>query len=164
MVGWHMSVAINFNASLGLVADFAGQYHNTDFRWWLSDDTVRLEEYQMMIGPKICFRDLKKLTPFAHILLGVAARHYTTPSDDSYHPLDVLAVDYGFATALGGGFDIPLSKRWAVHAFQFDYILTHLKPDLPEYSPIRDQLPDLEQWQHNYRISCGFVARFGWPP
>ena len=68
------------------------------------------------------------------------ARHYNIPSDDPQHPRDVLAVDYGFASGFGGGLDIALSRHWAVRPLQFDYVLTNLSHDQPQFSPIQEQL------------------------
>ncbi len=161
MPGLHMSFALSPRRDLRLVADFAGQYRRTDIQWEFSDEKVRLEEMQFLWGAEYTYRKSPKATPFVHALLGVAARHYYTPSGDWQYPRDVVAVDYGFASGLGAGIDLGLTRRWAVRALQFDYIITHLRPDRPEYSPIQQDLPVLQDWQHNWRVAFGLVLRAG---
>ena len=161
MPGLHMGVALNPRNYLRLTGEFGAHYRNTGIQSSLSDEAVSLTEYQFMGGPEFTFRRIAKVTSFVHGLFGIAARHYYTPSDDAQSPRDVLAVDYGFASAFGGGVDITLSRRWALRAAQFDYLLTHLAHDQPQLSPIKDQLPSLESWQHNYRLSFGMVVRLG---
>lgn len=161
MPGFHLSVALNSGNYLRLTGEFAGHYRTTGIQSTLSDEKVRLAEYQFLGGPELVFRRNAKVTPFVRTLFGIAARHYYTPSDDAQSPRDVLAVDYGFASAFGGGLDITLSRHWALRALQFDYLLMHLAQDQPQLSPIRDQLPAAESWQHNYRFSFGMVVRLG---
>lgn len=161
MPGWHISFALNPRHNLRLVADFAGQYRHTQIQSSFSDSKVRLEEDQFLWGPELTFRKTRKATPFVHALFGVAGRHYYTPSGELQYPRDVLAVDYGFASAFGGGADVTLSRRWAIRLVQFDYVLTHMSHDQPEVSPIQGQLPALRPWQHNDRLAFGVVLRLG---
>jgi len=161
MPGAHMSFALSPRRYLRLVADFAGQYRRTGIQWEFSDENVRLEEMQFLWGAEYTYRKSPKATPFVHALFGVAARHYYTPSGDWQYPRDVVAVDYGFASGFGAGLDLTLTRRWAIRAPQFDYIITHLRPDRPEFSPIQPDLPVLQDWQHNWRIAFGLVLRAG---
>jgi hypothetical protein len=161
MPGWHISFALNPNHKLRFVADFAGQYRHTNIQSAFSTEKVRIEEDQLLWGPEFTFRRSPKVTPYVHALFGLAGRHYYTPSGDPYYPRDVLAVDHGFASAFGGGADIAVSRRWAVRVVQFDYVLTHMSHDQPQYSSIENQLPALGSWQHNYRLAFGMVLRLG---
>jgi hypothetical protein len=161
MPGWHMAFALNPRHNLRISADFSGQFRHTDLRWEPSNEEVRLEEVQFLWGPEFTFRTSPKVTPFMHALFGVAGRHYYTPAGSRQYPRDVVAVDFGFASAFGGGADIAISQRWAIRVVQLDYVWTHLSHDDPEVSPIKDQLPTLTTWQHNYRISCGIVVGLG---
>ncbi len=159
MPGWHISFALNPSRKVRVVADFAGQYRHTNIQSTTSTDKVRLEEDQLLFGPEFVWRKSRRATPFVHTLAGVAGRHYYTPSGDPLFPRNVLEVDYGFASALGGGADVTLSRRWALRALQFDYVLTHLSHQEPQYSGI--PLPTLGTWQHNYRLAFGVVLRLG---
>lgn len=47
--------------------------------------------------------------------------------------------------ALGGGIDIKIHRRFAIRAFQSDYLLTRF----------------FNGNQHNFRLSAGFVWRIG---
>lgn len=161
MPGWHFSLGLNMRHNLRFVGEFAGQHRNTNIRSDFSEQQVRLDEYQFLFGPEYMFYRFRQTMPFLHVLLGVSARHYNIPSVDPQHPRDVLAVDYGFASGFGGGLDIALSRHWAVRPLQFDYVLTNLSHDQPQFSPIQEQLPSLAAWQHNYRLSFGMVLRLG---
>lgn len=161
MPGWHLSFALNPRHNFRVVADFAGQLRRTDIVSTYTNQKVRLEEMQFLWGPEYTVRHSSRTTPFVHALFGIAGRHYYTPSGDIYHPRDVLAVDYGFASGLGGGIDFPISRRWAIRAPQFDYVMTHLSHDQPQYSPIQQDLPTLKNWQHNFRFAFGVVVKLG---
>ena len=161
MPGLQLDLSLNARRALRLTAEFAAHYRRTDIQSDLSNENVRLAEYQFLGGPELVFRGPRKATPFLHMLFGIAARHYYTPSGDPQSPRNVLAVDFGFASALGGGVDIAVSRRWALRVGQFDYLLTHLAHDQPQFSPIEDQLPAIGAWQHNFRFSAGVVVRLG---
>ena len=154
-------LSLNPKHSLRVTAEFAAHYRHTDIQSDISNENVRLAEYQFLGGPEFLFRGTRKATPFLHTLFGIAARHYYTPSGDAQSPRDVLAVDYGFASAFGGGVDVVLSRGWALRVLQFDYLLTHLAHDQPQFSPIENQLPDIGAWQHNFRFSAGVIIRLG---
>ena len=161
MPGLHLGMALNPRRYLRLTAEFSAHYKGADIQSDLSNEKVRLSEYHFWGGPEFPFRRNGGLTPFVHSLFGIAARHYTIPSNGPQTSRDILAVDHGFASAYGGGVDIRLSRRWAVRAIQFDYIITHLRQDQPHLSPIEDHLPVLEGWQHHYRLAFSMAVRFG---
>ncbi len=157
--GCGLSFSLNPHERVRLVADFAGQYqHSSQIIFNGKNATFR--DYQFLFGPQFTFRT-QRATPFFHALLGVGARHVTTPSGDPQHPQDVLAVDYGFASGFGGGLDLNIHNRIAVRIIQADYVLTHLTPDLPQLSPVRTQLPPATDWQHHFRIGAGLVIKIG---
>ncbi len=157
-VGWQINFGLNPRRNLRLVADFQGQQKGSGIEWEAHHATLR--DYQFLWGPEYTWRR-QRGTPFAHALFGVAARHVTTPSGDYYNPLNVLAVDFGFGSAFGGGLDVNLSRRWALRMPQVDYVLTHLKPNALQFSPVKDQLPAATNWQDNVRFTVGLVVRLG---
>ena len=161
MPGWHVSLGLNLWQNLRFVGEFSGQHRHTNIQSDFSEQQVQLDEYQFLFGPEYVFYRSRQTMPFLHVLLGAGARHYYIPGDDPQHPRDVLAVDYGFASGFGGGLDIALSRHWALRPLQFDYVLTNLSHDQPQFSPIQGQLPFLTAWQHNYRLSFGVVLRLG---
>lgn len=156
--GWQISAAGNLYRRMRLVGDFGGQSRTTNLI--AEGQRVRVKTYQLMWGPQFTWRR-QRTTLFTNAVFGVAAAHYVTSSGDSAHPENVLAVDYGFATALGGGVDVNVGRHVAIRAFQADYILTHLRPDLPQFSPILQQVPSVGNWQNNFRLGFGLVVKVG---
>jgi hypothetical protein len=156
--GWQISAAGNLCGRMRLVGDFGGQSRRTNL---VADgQPVRVKTYQFLWGPQFTWRR-PRTTFFTNTVLGVAAAHYVTSSGDSAHPENVLAVDYGFATALGGGLDVNVGRQIAIRAFQADYILTHLRPDQPQFSPILQQVPSVGNWQNHFRLGFGLVVKVG---
>jgi hypothetical protein len=156
--GWQISAAGNLYRRIRLVGDFGGQSRRTDLI--AEGQHVRVKTYQFLWGPQFTWRR-QRATLFTNTVLGVAAAHYVTSSGDSAHPENVLAVDYGFGAALGGGVDVNLGRRLAIRAFQADYILTHLRPDEPQFSPILQLVPNIGYWQNNFRLGFGLVVKVG---
>ena len=156
--GWQISAAGNPYRRMRLVGDFGGQSRTTNLI--AEGQRVRVKTYQLMWGPQFTWRK-QRTTLFTNTVLGVAAAHYVTSSGDSAHPENVLAVDFGFATALGGGVDVNVGRHIAIRVLQADYILTHLKPDLPQFSPILQQVPSVGNWQNNFRLGFGLVVKVG---
>jgi len=56
----------------------------------------------------------------------------------------------GWDFVVGGGFDIPVSKSFAIRPVQFDYVLTRFG----------NQLGGGNNSQHNFRYQAGIVFRF----
>lgn len=156
--GWQISAAGNPYRRMRLVGDFGGQSYRTNLV--AEGQRVRVKTYQVMWGPQFTWRR-QRTTLFTNTVLGVAAAHYVTSSGDSAHPENVLAVDFGFATALGGGVDVNVGRHFAIRVIQADYILTHLRPDLPQFSPILQQVPNVGNWQNNFRLGFGLVVKVG---
>ena len=156
--GWQISAAGNPYRRMRLVGDFGGQSYRTNLI--AEGQRVRVNTYQVMWGPQFTWRK-PRATFFTNTVLGVAAAHYVTSSGDPAHPENVLAVDFGFATALGGGVDVNVGRHIAIRVIQADYILTHLRPDLPQFSPILQQVPSVGNWQNNFRLGFGLVVKVG---
>ena len=118
--GWNASVTGNLNRWFGLTADLSGHYDNG------------AHDHNFLFGPTVSYRQ-RKITPFAHLLLG-----------DS-HASGGGFSDNAFATALGGGVDWNATPRVAVRLIQADWLQTHFASDT----------------QNNGRFSFGVVFRFG---
>ena len=143
------SIAGNVNRWFGLVADFAG-YKVTGLP---SGTSGTASTY--LFGPKFSHRG-ERWTPFAQFLFGFAhvKSDVTTPlppgsgsdffSAGSFH-------QNAFATALGGGFDLTLTKHVAWRVLQAEYLFT--------------KFPDgNNNQQNNIRAATGLVFRFGGGP
>jgi opacity protein-like surface antigen len=112
---------------LGIVGDF-GVYHGGP-----SSINGRITSY--LVGPKVAFRQMGKVTPFAQFLLGGARL-----SSGSFSEND-------FAITLGGGADYRLTERWGVRLIQAEYMLTKFTDGG-------------NNRQNDARISAGVVVRF----
>lgn len=135
--GFDTSVAGNFNNWFGLVADFGGQYTRLDDQGF----TEKIRTHTILFGPRISLRRNKRVIPFVHALFGVS--HLKTETNE-FGPLLSFS-DTSFAMALGGGLDVPINDRFAIRAFQADYLRTSFFDDT----------------QSKGRISVGIVLRFG---
>jgi hypothetical protein len=99
--GGSVSVAVNPNRWLGVVADVGG-YHAAPFNNSLNTVTY-------LFGPRFSYRRLSKVTPFAQVLVGGA------------HLSGGGASANGFTVSAGGGIDLSVSQRLALRT-QVDYI------------------------------------------
>ena len=103
--GWNASVTTYFYKYLGATADFTGR-NGQIFPAELDSGS----RYSYMFGPVFAVRG-QKVTPFAHALFGLVSQR------DKEH-----AGEYDkFAWAVGGGFDVNVSRRIAVRPVELDY-------------------------------------------
>src|SRR6185312_12855039 len=142
--GGTASIAGNVNRWLGLVADFGG-YEVSGLPHGTS-----AKAYTYLFGPKFSHRGVH-WTPFAQFLFGAArvTSDVSTPvpgffSNSSFH-------ENAFATALGGGLDLKLSKHVAWRVVQGEYLLTKFNDGN-------------NNEQNNIRAATGLVFRFGGGP
>ncbi len=126
--GWNAQGTYNFNRWLGATADFGGYYGSP---FGLSSN-----EHTFLFGPTVSMHTAH-FTPYAHALFGVDRAHQSL--------LGGSVTDTSFATAIGGGVDIPLKGRLSIRAAQLDWLRTN------HYS----------NSQNNLRVSTGVVFRFG---
>lgn len=121
--GWNGALTGFFNKNFGITADLSGTYK--------SESGVTAKVYTYTFGPTLR-APMGKATPYFHALFGGA---------------HVGGGDIGesaFAYAIGGGFDVDMSKKFAVRVGQFDYLGTHFGGEN----------------QKNFRYSGGVVFKF----
>jgi outer membrane protein OmpA-like peptidoglycan-associated protein len=158
--GGSTSVAYNFNRYLGLVADFGG-YDNTRLTLFTPTSSGTFDSsgsaYTYVFGPRFSYRR-ERFTPFAQALFGGAHASSVTISGCTGAPICTpLGSDNAFATMIGAGFDIRISRHIALRLFQGDFLLTHFRNPLSINGEERG-------WQKNARFSTGVVFRFGGSP
>lgn len=119
--GFEASVIRYFTPKVGLSADFSGHFHKETIGIAGTPFRAKYAVYNILGGPHVRFTNKTRLTPFVHALVGAA--HVKTDYRESLTTNPVTADDSStrFAMALGGGFDLRVSKRVSLRIFQLDY-------------------------------------------
>jgi opacity protein-like surface antigen len=130
-------VEYNINRVVGVVADL-GAYHDNKTTDLFRDNTT----FSYLFGPRFNWR-MSRVTPYVQTLVGGA--RFSSVANPLTKSENV------FATALGGGLDVQLSKHWAVKPVQVEYFMTQLP----------GAATNLTYAQNNLRYSAGVVFRFG---
>lgn len=131
LYGWEFSGAYKLVPFVSAKFEFGEQYGK------VNGGNVRLKTY--LFGPQLSIRG--PVSPFLHAEFGIAHQSIGAYSGT------VLAspgTDTSFATALGGGLDIPAVPFVAIRLIQIDYLRTSL----------------YHQTQNEPRVSAGIVLRF----
>jgi len=100
--GWQGSGAVNMTESLGIVADFGGQY-----------DDVSGNAHQFLFGPRIR-TPRQRWVGFGHALFG--GQRFSGSGVNIN----------GFAMGFGGGVDVNTDSGLGIRLIQFDWIPTRL--------------------------------------
>jgi opacity protein-like surface antigen len=114
-------VVANVHRNIGLVANFAATFANTDFVDALTGRQfkARVARYTLLGGPRFNWRNSSPFLPYAHALFGVTRYHADFRNDDFTCP---DTSETAFAMALGGGLDIRANHRIDIRAIQVDYL------------------------------------------
>lgn len=132
----------NVSHLLGVVADF-GAYHNGSVHGSLGSDTT----LTYLFGPRFNWRRWKRVNPYAQFLFGGARI-----SSDAILGQTASSADHnGFATAAGGGIDVPLTRHLAFKPIQVEYVM----------SQVASFTNNRNSFQNDLRYSAGVVLRFG---
>lgn len=102
--GGSLSLAVNPNNWLGLVADFGG-YHEAVKSGFESSNLI-----SYLFGPRVSYRRDERITPFAQVLFG--------GTYDTYVGRSALAM------TAGGGFDVNIDPRVSLRLVQAEYFMT----------------------------------------
>lgn len=122
-----------FHKNFGITADFGGAYGSPN----VGGFTNHIKAYSFNFGPTMRM-STSNTTPFIHTLFGA------TRTDVDSGALTRTS----FSFALGGGYDVGISKGVAIRAFQFDYMHTGYDYSLGNRS------------QNNIRLATGVVFKF----
>lgn len=136
--GGSASLAYNFNRWIGVFGDF-GSVHSGNVNSSATDLTLT----SYLFGPRFSYRKYERFTPFGQFLLGGAhaggSLLLNTVSSNSANSA---------AVGLGGGLDVSVYRRFAIRAFQFEYLHTTFP------NGVNDR-------QNIFRFTFGVVYRFG---
>ena|ERR687887_1692346 len=125
--GFHVSVAQNVNSWFGGLLDFSAHFKR------INGLTVDTES--VAFGPRVAFRKFDRLTPSAHVALGIVhgSQGFLGNSTSGTH----------FGVVAGGALDYNLRRHVAIRIIEPDYMRTTFQ-DLP---------------RNNLRLSAGIVFR-----
>ena len=129
--GFEASLIRNFSKHFGIKGDFSAHFNDESGRGPITactptcttvtqDAQLKTRVYNFLAGPEFKARNRTRVTPFAHVLAGVAhtSANFTTPGPT--FNLILKKSDNSFAMGLGGGLDIRASKRVSFRAMM-DY-------------------------------------------
>jgi hypothetical protein len=125
--GWDFSGELKPASWLGMVADVSQQYG--------SPRGIKETQTSVLFGPQITVPGIKRVKPFAHILVGAvhgtnqATFSLVPPCTPSFCPGAGVILGTAFATAVGGGVDFKLAGPIWIRAIQVDYLHANLNPD-----------------------------------
>lgn len=131
LTGWEFSGAYKLVPFVSAKLEFGEQYGK------LNGGSVRLKTY--LIGPQLSLPG--PVSPFLHAEFGFAHQAVGAYTSTLFAS---PGSDTSFATALGGGLDIPAVPFFAIRLIQVDYLRTSL----------------YHQTQSEPRVSAGVVFRF----
>jgi hypothetical protein len=140
--GWIVSASGYFYKSLGLSAQFSGNYGNAGFGG--ADGLSTVHRYAYQFGPVYTFR-WQRASAFTHALFGGMSQGVGQASINGSAPSYTA-----FVWSVGGGLDIKLSNRLAIRAAQIDYERHNIPANFGQpASPT-----------NGFRYSAGIVLRF----
>ena len=117
--GLNLSAADYFTKRLGVVADFSAHFNGRTDTFGTTAGQSKSSLYNITGGPQLRFPSSSKLTPFAHVLAGIARRNLTETFTDG--TANFTDSNTSFTMNLGGGVDYKLNGRFAWRIAQFDY-------------------------------------------
>ena len=136
--GFGIAPTYNFTKNIGLTIDGAGHFG--------SDGDGQNQAGTIMVGPRFIWRQ-EHFNPFVHAMVGL---HLLTVDNISEYN------DKGIGTKVGGGFDIPLTKRVSFRLFEADYLWAH-----HNFYP---KTPNRNQNTSGAELRSGLVFNFGGAP
>lgn len=167
---------VNLNEYLSLVAELGGVAAGNVSVKGPELSSLDQTYFTYQFGPRLSLNKLGRIVPFGHFLIGGAhqSRSFTVPG--TIPPGTVIppgvtvevnptytrfrTTQNAYAMTVGGGFDVNISRRFAVRPFQLDYLPSHFSPfNIPGLSTIG--VNNNTNWQNNLRFSAGLAFRFG---
>jgi opacity protein-like surface antigen len=130
------------NNWFGLAVELSGQYGSQTLSIaGPSGRTTQVKAdvdfHSLGFGPRFTYRQNERLSPFAHVLFGVARGNWKRPAI-------VAGEETSFAAAVGGGFDTKLVEHVSFRIIQAEYVRTHFGANV----------------QKHFRIATGLVFSF----
>jgi hypothetical protein len=149
--GVHLSVADYLTKHLGVTADFSAHFNNRSDTLGGSATQSKFSLYNITGGPQWRFPNTGKVTPFVHVLAGVARRDLTETFTGG--AADFTDRNTSFAMNFGGGFDYKLNGRFAWRIAQLDYNPIFLR------SRAFNSVTFSDRTLNGFRFSTGIVIK-----
>ena len=120
--GWHASFTTNMNNWFGIAMELSGQYGTQTLSVTSAGRTSQVKAdanfHSLGFGPRFTYRKNDRLTPFVHVLFGIARADWKRPAI-------VSGEETSFGAAAGGGFDTQVSDHFSLRIIQAEYVRTH---------------------------------------
>jgi len=141
VLGWGASGTFNFTRVFGVTGDVSGHYRRLgEIRSGNDVASADANIHTFLGGPKFTWRTARTST-FAEALFGIGRISASAQLNASHASYE----EHGFAGAIGGGFDVNISRRLAARLIEVDYF------------PYRSKG---EFFFNNVRWRSGLVLRF----
>jgi hypothetical protein len=149
--GVNLSVADYLTKRLGFTADFSAHFNSRSDTFGSTATESKSSLYNITGGPQLRFPNPGKLTPFVHVLAGVARRDLTETFTDG--TTNFTDRSTSFAMNFGGGVDYKLNGRFAWRIAQFDYNPIFLR------SRTFDSVTAPNRTLNGFRFSTGIIIK-----
>lgn len=143
MNGWNTGGTIFLNEWLGIEGNFGSVGNTQDASIPGASVEASVKSYTYVFGPRFSFGKGERMNPYFHTLLGFDRLTAKTQTTIGGTTTEISATDTGFATTLGGGVILGMTKHMGIN-LGGDYLMTNHNATA-----------------HNFRISAGVVFRFG---
>jgi len=147
----HLSASDYFTRRFGVTADFSAHFNSRSDTFGSTATRSKFSLYNITGGPQLRFPSSSKLTPFAHVLAGIAQRNLTETFTDG--STDFTDHNTSFTMNFGGGVDYKLNGRFAWRIVQFDYNPIFLRSRAVNSVLVPDRT------LNGFRLSTGIVIR-----
>jgi outer membrane protein with beta-barrel domain len=143
MNGWNTGGTIFLNELLGIEGNFGSVGYSEEVSAPGASVEAKVKSYTYVFGPRFSFGKGERMNPYFHALLGFDRLTAETATTIGGVTTEISASDTGFATTLGGGVVLGMSKHFGIN-LGGDYLMTNHSATA-----------------HNFRMSAGVVFRFG---
>jgi hypothetical protein len=146
--------AYNFTSLLGIAADLGGCKYLGETVPALSSK-VSGSDFTFMFGPRFTFRSASAFRPFFEVNFG--GNRLSLKCNSGTPCSGITYTKDAFALTAGGGFDIKLSKKFALRLIQAEYLYTRFG------NSCQFALCSNNNNQNSLRIKSGIVIGWGFP-
>jgi opacity protein-like surface antigen len=148
------TLAINFTSVIGLAADLGGcKYFGQTLPAPISSN-VNGSAFTYLFGPRLTYRGASAFRPFAELSFG-GVRIKLTCNNSVECPNSPSISKNAFALAVGGGFDIKLSKKFSLRPIQAEYLYTRFGNNCSL------AICSNNNNQNSFRLKSGIVIAWG---